>query len=86
MQENAGNILEYHYEILQNDATMSHTIYAAEQTIIHQQVHLPRESQSHEPAHVLMRLYLKRLTQLTRHDTTNSTNTFMNIIRLSNIW
>jgi len=41
--------------------TMSHTIYAAqfEQTIIHQQVHLRRESQSHEPAHVhaLMRLY-----------------------------
>jgi hypothetical protein len=39
--------------------TMSHTIYAAkfEQTIIHQHVHLRRESQSHEPAHVLMRLY-----------------------------
>jgi hypothetical protein len=32
--------------------TMSHTIYAAkfEQTIIHQHVHLPRESQSHESA------------------------------------
>ena len=39
--------------------TMSHTIYAAkfEQTIIHQHVHLQRESQSHAPAHVLMRLY-----------------------------
>jgi len=39
--------------------TMSHTIYAAkfEQTIIHQHVHLWRESQSHTPAHVLMRLY-----------------------------
>jgi hypothetical protein len=38
---------------------MSHTIYAAkfEQTIIHQHVHLPRESQSRAPAHVLMRLY-----------------------------
>ena len=38
---------------------MSDTIYAAkfEQTIIHQHVHLQRESQSHEPAHVLMRLY-----------------------------
>jgi len=38
---------------------MSHTIYAAkfEQTIIHQHVHLRQESQSHEPAHVLMRLY-----------------------------
>ena len=38
--------------------TMSHTIYAAkfEQTIIHQHVHLWRESQSHAPAHVLMRL------------------------------
>ena len=38
---------------------MSHTIYAAkfEQTIIHQHVHLRRENQSHEPAHVLMRLY-----------------------------
>ena len=38
---------------------MSHTIYAAkfEQTIIHQHVHLRRESQSHAPAHVLMRLY-----------------------------
>ena len=38
---------------------MSHTIYAAkfEQTIIHQQVHLRRESQSPETAHVLMRLY-----------------------------
>ena len=35
------------------------TIYAAkfEQTIIHQHVHLRRESQSHAPAHVLMRLY-----------------------------
>jgi hypothetical protein len=35
--------------------TMSHTIYAAkfEQTIIHQNVHLRRESQSHVPAHVL---------------------------------
>ena len=38
---------------------MSHTIYAAqfEHTIIHQQIHLRWESQSHEPAHVLMRLY-----------------------------
>ena len=38
---------------------MSHTIYAAkfEQTIVHQHVHLRRESQSHAPAHVLMRLY-----------------------------
>jgi hypothetical protein len=38
---------------------MSHTIYAAkfEQTIIHQHTHLRRESQSHAPAHVLMRLY-----------------------------
>ena len=38
---------------------MSHTIYAArfDQTIIHQHVHLRRESQSHAPAHVLMRLY-----------------------------
>jgi hypothetical protein len=36
--------------------TMSHTIYAAkfEQTIIHQYVHLRRESQSHEPAYALM--------------------------------
>jgi hypothetical protein len=39
--------------------TMSHTIYAAkfEQTIIHQHVHLRRESQSHASAHVPMRLY-----------------------------
>ena len=38
---------------------MSHTIYAAkfEQTIIHQHVHLRRESQSHALAHVLMRIY-----------------------------
>ena len=38
---------------------MLHTIYAAkfEQTIIHQHVHLRRKSQSHTPAHVLMRLY-----------------------------
>jgi hypothetical protein len=38
---------------------MSHTIYDAkfEQTIIHQHVHLRRESQSHAPAHVPMRLY-----------------------------
>ena len=38
---------------------MSHTIYPAkfEQTIIHQHVHLRRESQSHAPVHVLMRLY-----------------------------
>jgi hypothetical protein len=38
---------------------MSHTISAAnfEQTIIHQHVHLRRESKSHAPAHVLMRLY-----------------------------
>ena len=39
--------------------TMSHTMYTAkfEQTIIHQHVHLRRESQSHAPAHVLVRLY-----------------------------
>jgi prephenate dehydrogenase len=39
--------------------TMSHTMYAAkfEQTIIHQHVHLWRECQSHEPGHMLMRLY-----------------------------
>ena len=38
---------------------MSHTIYTAkfEQTIIHQHVHLRRESQSHAPAYVLMRLH-----------------------------
>ena len=38
---------------------MPNTIYAAkfEQTIIHQHVHLRRESQSHAPAHVLIRLY-----------------------------
>jgi hypothetical protein len=38
---------------------VEYTIYAAkfEQTIIHQHVHLRRESQSHAPAHVLMRLY-----------------------------
>jgi hypothetical protein len=38
---------------------MSNTIYTAkfEQPIIHQQVHLRRENQSHEPAHVLMKLY-----------------------------
>jgi hypothetical protein len=38
---------------------MSHTIYDAkfEQTLIHQHTHLRRESQSHAPAHVLMRLY-----------------------------
>ena len=38
---------------------MSHTVYAAkfEQTIIHQHVHLRRESQSHALVHVLMRLY-----------------------------
>ena len=38
--------------------TMSHPIYAAkfEQTTIHQHVHLQRESQSHAPTHVLMRL------------------------------
>ena len=37
----------------------THAVYAAnfEQTIIHQHVHLRRESQSHEPAHVLMRIY-----------------------------
>ena len=39
--------------------TMLHTLYAAkfEQTIIHQHVHLRRESQLHAPAHVPMRLY-----------------------------
>jgi hypothetical protein len=38
---------------------MSHTNYAAklEQSIIHQHVHLRRESQSHAPVHMLMRLY-----------------------------
>ena len=38
---------------------MSHTIYVAkfEQTIIHEQAHLPRKSQSHAPAHVLLRYY-----------------------------
>ena len=38
---------------------MLYTIDAAkfEQTIIYQHVHLRRESLSHAPAHVLMRLY-----------------------------
>ena len=39
---------------------MLHTIYAAkfeQAIIIHQRVHLRRESQSHKLAHVLMRLY-----------------------------
>ena len=38
---------------------MSYRIYAAkfEQTISHHHVHLRRKSQSHAPAHVLMRLY-----------------------------
>jgi len=38
---------------------MSHTMYAAkvEQMIIHQHVYLRWENRSHEPAHVLMRLY-----------------------------
>ena len=38
---------------------MSDIIYTAkfEQTIIHQHVHLRRESQSHAPVHMLMRLY-----------------------------
>ena len=45
---------------------MSHTIYAAkfEQTIIHQHVHLRRESQSHEAAHVLIRLYQQSIARL----------------------
>jgi hypothetical protein len=42
--------------------TMSHTIQVmlpnlSRIKIIHQHVHLRRESQSHAPAHVLMRLY-----------------------------
>ena len=38
---------------------MSHTIYAVkvEQMIIHQHVYLRWENRSHEPVHVLMRLY-----------------------------
>ena len=38
---------------------MSHTMYVAkfEQTIIHQHVHLRRESQSNATAHGLMKLY-----------------------------
>ena len=45
---------------------MSHTIYAAkfEQTIIHQHVHLRQESQSHEAAHVLIRLYQQSIARL----------------------
>jgi hypothetical protein len=45
---------------------MRHTIYAAkfEQTIIHQHVHLRRESQSHEAVHVLMRLYRRLIARL----------------------
>ena len=45
---------------------MSHTIYAAkfEQTIIYQHVHLQREIQSHEAAHVLMRLYRRSIARL----------------------
>jgi hypothetical protein len=46
--------------------SMSHTIYPVkfERTIIHHHVHLQRESQSHEPAHLLMRLY----QLITAHD------------------
>ena len=46
--------------------TMSYTIYAAkfEQTVIHQHVHLRWESQSHEAAHVLMRLYRPSIARL----------------------
>jgi hypothetical protein len=42
------------------------TIYAAkfEQTIIYQHVHLQREIQSHEAAHVLMRLYRRSIARL----------------------
>ena len=45
---------------------MSHTIYAAkfEQTVIHHHVHLRWESQSHEAAHVLMRLYRRSIARL----------------------
>jgi hypothetical protein len=44
---------------------MLHTIYATkfEQTIIHQHAHLRRESQSHAPAHVLMRLYTQSINR-----------------------
>ena len=47
---------------------MSHTIHAAkfEQTIIHQHVHLRRESQSHAPACVLMRLIARLFTKRTK--------------------
>jgi hypothetical protein len=45
---------------------MSHTIYAAkfEHTIIYQHVRLQWESQSHEAAHVLMRLYRRSIARL----------------------
>ena len=45
---------------------MSHTIYAAkfEQTIIHQHVHLRRESQAHAPVHVThQHVHLRRESQ-----------------------
>ena len=44
---------------------MSHAIYAAkfEQTIIHQHVHLRRESQSHEAAHAPMRSIARLFTK-----------------------
>jgi hypothetical protein len=35
----------------------AHSDFQFEQTIIHQHVHLRRESQSHAPVHMLMRLY-----------------------------
>jgi hypothetical protein len=47
------------YSQQQGLRNMSHTMYVAkfEQTIIHQHVHLRRESRSHATMHVLMRLY-----------------------------
>jgi hypothetical protein len=46
---------------------MSHTIYAAkfEQTIIHQHVHLRRESKSHAPAHQSDKNHVSQLLTFT---------------------
>ena len=63
---------------------MLHTIYAAKfgQTIIHQHVHLRPESQSHAPAHVLMRLYAinKSIVCSQRERRTSCQNNQLNIL------
>ena len=60
---------------------MSHTIYAAkfEQTIIHQPIHLRRESQSHEPVHVVRLTSINLQKKILKNPVFKSTFIFLDV-------